>query len=348
LHYNVSQHTRVSNHAPVSRRLTVALPTVVLDITRSSLRELRESLQPLDTTTPVCVIVPAWLGVSDRHHLVTYLDPGAARQVTLVSSSLAALYAHHLGRTDESTMQAVLCLDLRSGWSAGLVRVEPTGLTEVASWGAPPHDLTGRIDDEVSSRWLVDHLWAAASTVPGTPSISAVLVMDDDGLAANLVRRAVPQGDHTTPACPVFVKRARQLVTRGARMMQSTDGITPSVGSLARALAVLATDDPQQPAMKVVAAEHALFPSTTRLTFDLGPDDGSPLHFDVFEQERSGSEVDAVKGRTVLRAHLVRERGYDRSMVVTFELSRYGLFKIGPAQAWRLEWEPPTADLEIR
>ncbi len=53
----------------------------------------------------------------------------------------------------------------------------------------------------------------------------------------------------------------------------------------------------------------------------------------------------AVKGRAVLRAHLARERGYDRSMVVTFELGSNGLFKIEPAQAWRLVWAPPSADL---
>ncbi len=47
----------------------------------------------------------------------------------------------------------------------------------------------------------------------------------------------------------------------------------------------------------------------------------------------------------VLRAHLVRERGYDRSMVVTFILGKDGLFNVGPAPAWRLEWAPPSPDL---
>ena len=138
------------------------------------------------------------------------------------------------------------------------------------------------------------------------------------------------------PGCPVFVKRARQVVVRGA--MRRGDGSSSSVGSLARALAVLADGDPEQPAMKVVAAEHAQFPSSTRLTFDLGPDDGSPLHFDVYEQERSADGIDAVSSRAVVRAHLVRERGYDRAMAVTFELGSDGLFKIGPTKAWRLEW----------
>jgi hypothetical protein len=172
-----------------------------------------------------------------------------------------------------------------------------------------------------------------------------VLVMDDDQRAANLVRRALMERDDGAPVRPVFIKRARQLVAKGAASIRDQDGVSPSVGSLVRSLAVLADDDPERPAMRVVAAEHATFPSSTRLTFDLGPDDGSPLHFDVFEQDRSDAEVRAINARAVVRAHLVRERGYDRSMVVTFELGSNGLFKIEPAQAWRLVWAPPSADL---
>jgi len=341
----VPQLRRGPQHTRVSRRLTVSLPTVSLDLAgRSSPSGVREVLHQTDPTTPVTVVVPAWFGMADRHHVAAALDPDGLRQLTFVSSTLAAVHGHHLGRPDESSMHAVLCVDLRRGWSAGLVRVEPGGLIEVASWGAPPDDPTGRIDDEVSSRWLVDVLLSDASTVTGTPAISGVLVIDDDGLAANLVRRVLMQRDEGTAERPVYVKRARPLIAKGSAMMRSDEESTPSVGSLSRALAVLADDDPAHPAMRVVAAEHAIFPSSTRLTFDLGPDDGSPLHFDVYEQQRA-SGVDDVTGRAVLRAHLVRERGYDRSMVVSFILGADGMFKIGPAQAWRLEWQPPSADL---
>lgn len=320
--------------------------TVCLDLAgRSSPTELLEALQGTDPATPVDVVVPAWFGVADRHHVAKHLDPDGARPLVFVSATLAGLYGHHLGRPDESSTHAVLCLDLRRGWSAGLILVAPGGLTEVACWGAPPEAGTGRIDDEVSARWLVDHVLAAASTVPGTPAISGALVMDDDGVASNLVRRTLVERDEGAPKRPAFAKRARTLVAKGVASMRGSEGPVRSVGSLARALAVQADDDPQQPVMRVVAAEHALFPSSTRLTFDLGPDDGSPLHFDVFEQERSAADLDAVKGRAVFRAHLARERGYDRSMVVTFELGSNGQFNIGPAKAWRLEWEPPSVDL---
>jgi hypothetical protein len=76
---------------------------------------------------------------------------------------------------------------------------------------------------------------------------------------------------------------------------------------------VLADDDPEHPAMRVVAAEHAIFPSSTRLTFDLGPDDGSP--FTSMCTSRARRRVDAVTGRAVLRA-ISCGAGYDRSMVV--------------------------------
>ncbi len=305
--------------------------------------ELSERLQRTDPSTPVTVAVPAWYGVADRHHVATHLDPDASRQLILVSSTLAAVHGHHLGRTEESSMHAVLSVDLRRGWSAGLVRVEPSGLTEVACWGASPDDSIGRIDDEVSSRWLVDQLLAAASTVAGVPAISAVLIIDDDGVAANMIRRVLLERDEGGAESAVFVKRARQVVAKGASAMRREGRAPESVGALAHALAVQADDDPEHPAMRVVAAEHAIFPSSTRLTFELGPDDGSPLHFDVYEQERAtAADGEAVRGRAVLRAHLARERGYDRSMVVTFELGADGLFKIGPAMAWRLEWERPS------
>jgi len=321
-------------------------PTVSLDFAgRSSPSQLLDVLQRSDPASPVTVLVPSWFSVADRHHVATYLDPEGEREMVFMSSTLAGVYGHRLGTADEESMHAVLCFDLRRGWSAGLVRVEPGVLTEVACWGIPTEDVTGPQDGAATSRTFVDRVMAAASTVPGIPAISAVLVMDDDGVTANHVRQALPKGDETATGSAVVVKRARQLVARGAAAMRGDDHTARTVGSLAAALAVLADGDAEHPAMRVVAPEHAIFPSSTRLAFDLGPDDGLPLHFDVYEQERAVAGADPVKGRAVLRAHLARERGYDRSMVVTFELKANGLVEIGPAKAWRLEWAPPSVDL---
>ncbi len=97
--------------------------------------------------------------------------------------------------------------------------------------------------------------------------------------------------------------------------------------------------------MHVVAAEHARFPSTTRSVFELGPNDGAPLHFDVYEQHRRAPGDSAVEHRLVVRAHLLRERGYDQNMTVTFELGSNGLLSIAPTKAWRLEWQPGSLGL---
>ena len=56
----------------------------------------------------------------------------------------------------------------------------------------------------------------------------------------------------------------------------------------------------------------------------------------------------AVDHRFVVRAHLVRERGYDQNMMVTFELGSNGLLSIGPTKAWRLEWQPGSLGLGAR
>ena len=44
--------------------------------------------------------------------------------------------------------------------------------------------------------------------------------------------------------------------------------------------------------------------------------------------------------------HLVRERGYDQNMMVTFELGSNGLLSIGPRNAWSLDWQPGSLELE--
>jgi hypothetical protein len=137
-------------------------------------------------------------------------------------------------------------------------------------------------------------------------------------------------------------------VATGAALVHRSDGLPGSVGALAHALTVRADGDPQRVAMHVVAAEHAVFPSTTRQTFELGRDDGSPLHFDVYEQYRNAPWDGAIDHRLVVRAHLVRERGFDLNMLVTFELGANGLLSIGPVKAWNLKWEPGSLDLDGR
>jgi hypothetical protein len=132
----------------------------------------------------------------------------------------------------------------------------------------------------------------------------------------------------------------------GVKLVARPDGVRHTVGASTHALTVRADGDPDRPAMCVVALEHALFPSTSRQLFELGPDDGAPLHFDIYEQHRSAPAEGTVDHRRVVRANLVRERGYDQNMMVTFELGANGLLSIGPRNAWSLDWQPGSLKLE--
>ncbi len=324
--------------------MTAPIP-MVLDFSDGFSAAARESLPLTGIDRPVAVAVPVWFGMADRHQLATYLDPGGVRPVELVSCCLAAVCDRY-GHTTRRSKSVVLCLDVRVGWSAGLILVESGGPNEVAAWGVAPHDVSGRLDDSVIAPWLVDHLFTAASAIPGIELINTVLVIHDGGRRAGLIRDAVRQSGHPLARCSVTVARGAQTVINGTALLCRPDRARRSVGALAHALTVRADGDPERLAMHVVADEHASIPSTTRQLFELGPDDGAPLHFDIYEQHRSAPGGGTVDHRLVVRANLVRERGYDQSMMVTFELGSDGLLSVGPVKAWRLDWQPGSLDLE--
>jgi hypothetical protein len=319
---------------------------IVIDFAGPSFEALvRQALSPESRDTPVAVAIPAWFGMADRHQLLSHLDPDGVRPVGLVSSALAGAYSRYASRTRRSRAP-VLVLDVRRGWSAGLIHFAADGPMEVGAWGIAPHDVAGRLDDAVICPWLIDHLFAAASAVAGTGSIRAVLVIDDVGERTALVREAVRNCAHPLARCSVNAGTGKEVMTSGSKLFNRPDGVPLSVGALAHALTVRADGDPERLAMYVVAAEHALFPSTNRQLFELGPDDGAPLHFDIYEQHRSAPGEGAVDHRLVVRANLVRERGYDQNMMVSFELGSNGLLSIGPVKAWRLDWQPGSLELE--
>ncbi len=176
---------------------------------------LTMALGQTDTETPVAVAVPAWFGMADRHELATYLDPSGVRPLGLVSSTLAGVYGHDAAASNQRPGSVMLCLDVRRGWSAGLVRFEQEGLTEIAAWGIGPHEVTGQLDERGASSSLVDHLVVAASATSGDGSITAVLVIDDAGDRADLIREALRQSDQPWAARPG--RRRRLAVCGGGR-----------------------------------------------------------------------------------------------------------------------------------
>ncbi|MGZ4765355.1 MAG: hypothetical protein ACXVH5_05705 [Ilumatobacteraceae bacterium] len=326
--------------------MTELSPLVFDYASRSFAAAARQSLSQTAIDAPVGVVVPAWFAITDRHQLVTYLDHGGQRPVGLVSSALAGAYGRYVGRTGRRSRAPVLILDVRLGWSAGLVRFEPARLAEVAAWGIAPHEVAGRLDDGVICRWFVEHLFTATSAIVGAQSIWAVVVIDDAGGRAAMVSEAVARCAHPLARCPVHIERSTEVASGAASFFALGDDPPRSTGALAHALTVRADGDPERLAMHVVAAEHALFPSSTRQLFELGPDDGAPLHFDIYEQHGSAPGEPAIDHRLVVRSNLVRERGYDQQMMVTFELGANGLLSVGPVKAWRLDWQPGSLSLE--
>jgi hypothetical protein len=319
---------------------------MVIDFAGPSFEAAKQHpLQLASPDTPVAVAIPAWFTMADRRQLLTHLDPEGARPVGLVSSSLAGAHSRYASRARRSRAP-VLVLDVRVGWSAGLIHFAADGPTEVAAWGIAPHDADGYVDDATVCPWFIDQLFAAAEAVPGTRSIRAVLVIDDIGERTELVREAVNRCTHALAGGTVNAGTGKDVITGGAKLMARPDGARQTVGALTHALTVRADGDPERLAMCVVAVEHALFPSTSRQLFELGPDDGAPLHFDIYEQHRTAPSEGTVEHRLLVRAHLVRERGYDQNMMVTFELGSKGVLSIGPVNAWSLDWQPGALDLE--
>lgn len=332
------------------RDARVMAPVVVLDAAgATTLAASKDVLRDAAADIPVVVAVPAWFGMADRHRLVIDLDPGRTRSVSLVSSTLAGACGRFEAMTREGSSSTVLCLDVRYGWSAGLVRFTPDGAAELASWAVAPHELTGMLHDDAAAAATVDAVLNAAAAVAGGDTVHSVLVIDDIGRHAALIGDVVRRSGRWA-RCDVVVVDAWPVMHGAASLVQRPDHGRHSVGALTYSLMVRADDDPEQPTMHVVAARHAPFPSTTRLTFALGPDDGAPLHFDVFEQSRSIADDQTVEQqadhRVVLRAHLVRERGFDQNMVVTFDLGTDGQLSIGPTKAWRLEWQPGSSAID--
>jgi hypothetical protein len=324
-----------------------ASASVVIDFVGPSFEEVKQRPPLLASLeTPVAVAVPAWFTMADRRQLLTHLDPEGAGPIGLVSSALAGAHSRHVSRSRRSRAPE-LVLDVRVGWSAGLIHFTADGLTEVAAWGIAPHDAEGEVDDAIVCPWFIDQLFAASEKVPGTPSIRAVLVIDDDGgERTELVRQAVKRCTHTLARCPVNAGQSKDVVRGGVELVARSGGVRHTVGALTHALTVRADGDPERLAMCVVAVEHALFPSTSRQLFELGPDDGAPLHFEIYEQHRSAPTESTIDHRLVVRANLVRERGYDQNMMVTFELGSNGLLSIGPRNAWSLDWQPGSLELE--
>jgi hypothetical protein len=194
------------------------------------------------------------------------------------------------------------------------------------------------VDDPSAAPWFVTNVLNAVAE-RGDAASPGLVVIDEDGARAALVEAAV-SADRRHDGGELDVASGARTIAPGLAAMSDAGWSQRSFGALAHALAVRADGDPDRLSLHVVTTQHAPFPSSTRQVFDLGPDDDASLHFDVYEERQAPPGDGIAEHRLVLRAHLARERGFDRSVAVTFDLLDTGLLSIGPGRAWSLEWQP--------
>ena len=122
-------------------------------------RELLEVLHRSDPASRCSVVVPAWFGVADRHHVAAYLDPEQSKQLTLVSSPLAAR-VRPSPRQDRMNPRCTRCCASTCG-AGGLLGWFASN--RPGSRRSPAGALRRRPDRSNKrpglQRWLVDHCW---------------------------------------------------------------------------------------------------------------------------------------------------------------------------------------------
>ncbi len=111
-------------------------------------------------------------------------------------------------------------------------------------------------------------------------------------------------------------------------------------GTLGRRIGVLMENRDGVPVVHPVVERGAEVPSVHEQLFDLGPDDGSEVYLDLYEQTELSLSDDPKGHRIVATAELrfgVRRRP---EVAVTFETGADGRFSVGPPDMWALAWHP--------
>ncbi len=116
-------------------------------------------------------------------------------------------------------------------------------------------------------------------------------------------------------------------------------------GSLGRRIGVLMDDRAGSPLVHPVVERGAAVPSVYEQLFDLGPEDGSEVYLDLYEQDGLLLSDEPSEHHVFATAHLrdgVRRRP---EVTVTFELGVDARFAVGPQHMWALAWRPAEVDV---
>lgn len=305
----------------------------------------------------VGVAVPAWFGLPERRELVGLLDPGGRYELSCCTTSLAAALMSSLTQARPLQAEHVLCIDLGVGWAGSVVAIGSDEVVEVASAGLAPLEGVrppGRVDVTAA----LDALLAAAGAA-GVHEIGRVLVVGATGWPVDAVDEVVADLRRRSSAAVVEVATDRGVVSEGAAVFADVRGglrllgvDVPGGGELAvhgsctRSIGVLVDDgEGSGLAVQAVVPAHVRLPAERSETFDLGPDDGSEIYLDVFEQRTIGSSADPADHRVVLSGRLRAGERHRDELTVTFTVGAAGLLELGPPGRWTTTWYPGQVDI---
>lgn len=297
----------------------------------------------------VGVAVPAWLGQADRRQLRRHLDPGNEYSISMMNSTLAAVCGSEFVHEGGALPSSVLCLDLRVGFSASVVALGHASVTEIGSWGvangdpdAPTRTADGLVE-------LFDRLFGYIARLQVT-SIDEIMLVADGAAAGDvtpaLVCAALDRCVHPWAGASVHVLADHHFVTTGAALSVEPRRAFDVTSSIARGLAVRSCIPLVHPRMHIIVPQHTRVGTTVRQSFDLGPDDGSPLHVEIFEQAGMWPSELSAGHRPVATVRFVGERGYDQRTVAAISIDRDGALAMGPNKAWRTDWQRGPLDVQ--
>ncbi len=294
------------------------------------------------------IAVPAWLGQADRRQLRQQLDPGNEWSITMMNSTLAAVCGGEFAHEGEAPPANVLCLDLRVGFSASVVVVGHSSVTEVGAWGAADGDRDAPARNVDGLAEVLDRLLDDIARL-GLTSIDEILLVVDGAATGDttpaLVCAALDRCAHPWASTPVDVLADHRFVTAGAAMSIEPRRAFDVTSSIARGLAVRSCIRLFNPRMHVIVPQHTRVMTILRQSFDLGPDDGSALHVEIFEQTGMWPSGLSTDHRPVATVGFIGERGYDQRTVAAISIDRDGALAIGPNKAWRTDWHRGPLDV---
>ncbi|MCX6521457.1 MAG: hypothetical protein NTZ21_12410 [Actinobacteria bacterium] len=321
------------------------------------------------------IAAPAWLGIHERTQLAEVVDPRQRHTLVACSTTMAGVIGTNLAGEEPLQRELVLCLDLEVGFSASIVEIGEASIREWCSVGLSPQLLRGEtvglgIVPGTRQRDRALAVLHGEAVELGCADVGRVVALGEEPVD-DLVR-LLAQADPVWAERPLEAVRGRGPVARGAAFLADPRGGlemfdvatiawsgTPDAGdepdplslnwhvsgALGKRLGVLMDDRDGRPVVHPVVERGSSVPSIHEQLFDLGPDDGSDVFLDLYEQHGVTPSDDPVDHRVVATAHLRPDAMRRSEVTVTFEHGVDGRFAVGPTSMWTLVWHSAEVDV---